>query len=125
MRLLLDTHVFLWAVTDSPKLKRAARQTIRAAEEVHVSAASIWEIAIKAGLGRLEGDASALLEAIASSGFRELPVSGAHAAAVQRLPPHHGDPFDRILIAQAIAEPLHLMTAEPVLARYSELVQLV
>ena len=125
MRLLLDTHVFLWVVTDSRKLKQVARQAILAAEEVHVSAASIWEIAIKAGLGRLEGDAHAMLDSIAASGFRELPVSGRHAAAVQRLPPYHGDPFDRLLIAQAIAEPLHLMTADPALTRYSELVQLV
>jgi PIN domain nuclease of toxin-antitoxin system len=125
MRLLLDTHVFLWVVTDSRKLKQVARQAILAAEEVHVSAASIWEIAIKAGLGRLVGDAQAMLDAIAASGFRELPVSGRHAAAVQRLPSYHGDPFDRLLIAQAIAEPLHLMTADPTLTRYSELVQVV
>jgi PIN domain nuclease of toxin-antitoxin system len=125
MRLLLETHVFLWAITDSRKLNRAARQAMLAAEEVHVSAASIWEIAIKAGLRRLGGDAQAMLDAIAASGFRELAVSGRHAAAVQGLPSHHGDPFDRLLIAQAIVEPLHLLTADPVLARYSELVQLV
>ena len=124
MRLLLDTHVFLWAITDSRKLKQAVRRAIQTAEEVHVSAASIWEIAIKTGLGRLDGDARAMLAAIAASGFRELPVSGRHAAGVQRLPSYHGDPFDRLLIAQAMAEPLHLMTADPVLARYSELVLL-
>jgi PIN domain nuclease of toxin-antitoxin system len=125
MRLLLDTHIFLWAVSGSPRLKSAIRRTIESADQVYVSAASIWEIAIKAQLGKIEADPEELAAAIEASGFIELPVRAAHAAAVARLAPHHADPFDRLLVAQAIAEPLKLLTADAVLARYSELVVLV
>jgi PIN domain nuclease of toxin-antitoxin system len=125
MRLLLDTHVFLWAVTDSPKLSPQARQALHDADAVHVSAASIWEAAIKARLGKLDADPAELAGAIAGSGFVELPVRASHAAAVARLPAHHADPFDRLLVAQALTEPLKLLTADAVLARYSELVVLV
>jgi PIN domain nuclease of toxin-antitoxin system len=124
MRLLLDTHVFLWAVTGSRLLKADARSMIEGADEVHVSAASIWEVAIKARLGRIDADPRELAAAIEPSGFLELPVRAAHAAGVARLELHHGDPFDRLLIAQALAEPLRLMTADAVLARYSDLVLL-
>ena len=82
MRLLLDTHIFLWAVSGSSLLKPAARRLIEGAEEVYVSAASIWEVAIKAGLGKIEADPQALAAAIGASGFVELPVSAAHAAGV-------------------------------------------
>lgn len=125
MRLLLDTHVFLWAVAGSPSLKPASRRLIESAEEVHVSAASIWEVAIKACLGKIEADPQQLAQAIAASGFLELPVRAAHAAAVAELALHHGDPFDRILVAQALSEPLRLLTADAVLAQYSDLVLLV
>lgn len=124
MRLLLDTHVFLWSVAASPQLKPAVRRVIEEADEVFVSAASIWEIAIKAALGKLQADASELAEAIAPSGFIELPVRAAHAAAVMRLPLHHNDPFDRLLIAQAMTEPLRLLTVDAVLSRYSDVVML-
>jgi PIN domain nuclease of toxin-antitoxin system len=122
MRLLLDTHVFLWAVSASPRLTPRARQAIESAEAVHVSAASIWEVAIKARLGKIEADVDELAAAIAASGFIELPVRAAHAAAVARLPPLHQDPFDRLLVAQAVTEPLRLLTADALLARYTELV---
>jgi PIN domain nuclease of toxin-antitoxin system len=125
MRLLLDTHIFLWVVTDSRKLKAAARRSIAAADAVYVSAASIWEIAIKARLGKLDGDSKLLAETIEPSGFLELPVSAHHAARVALLPDHHQDPFDRVLIAQALSEPLVLLTADSLLTRYGELVQLV
>ncbi|MEO8124084.1 MAG: type II toxin-antitoxin system VapC family toxin [Burkholderiales bacterium] len=125
MRLLLDTHIFLWAVAGSPLLKPAARRFIENADEVFVSAASIWEIAIKARRGKIEADPHVLVAAIDASGFVELPVSAAHAAAVARLELHHNDPFDRLLIAQALAEPLKLVTADEVLAKYSDLVLLV
>jgi len=125
MRLLLDTHVFLWAVADSRALKAAARRQILAAEEVYVSAASIWEIAIKARLGKLEGDPVRLAQAIEESGFLELPVRAEHAARVAELPLHHADPFDRLLVAQAAAEPLLLLTGDAALARYGELVRVV
>lgn len=125
MRLLLDTHIFLWAVAGSAALKREARRMIEAADQVYVSAASIWEVAIKASLGRIEADANQLAAAIDPSGFVELPVTAVHAAGVAALAPHHGDPFDRLLVAQAMAEPLRLLTADAVLTKYSELVILV
>lgn len=122
MRLLLDTHVFLWAVSGSPLLKSPARRLIATAEEVFVSAASIWEIAIKARLGKIAADARTLAAAIEPSGFRGLPITVTHAAGVGQLQLHHSDPFDRILIAQALAEPLKLATADQVLAQYSDIV---
>lgn len=125
MRLLLDTHIFLWAVADSPLLKTEARHLIEQADEVYVSAASIWEIAIKARLGKIQADASQLTAAIDISGFRQLPVSAGHAAGVAYLEPHHNDPFDRLLVAQALAEPLRLVTADGILSRYSDLVVMV
>ena len=120
MRLLLDTHVFLWAVMGSPLLKTASRKTIEAADRVYVSSASVWEVAIKRRLGKIDADADDILAAIDASGFVELPVSGLHAAFVAQLPLHHRDPFDRILVAQSITEPLRLMTADAALAPYGE-----
>jgi PIN domain nuclease of toxin-antitoxin system len=125
MRVLLDTQLFLWAVVDSPRLTKRARDLIEEAEATFVSAASVWEIAIKSALGRLEADASTMPRVIEESGFLELAVSARHAAGVELLPPHHKDPFDRLLVAQAVAEPLRLMTADSVLQQYSELVILV
>ncbi len=124
MRLLLDTHVFLWVVAGSASLKPRTRNMIESAEEVFVSAASIWEVAIKVRIGKLEADPNALILAIGESGFTELPVSAAHAARVSSLAMHHADPFDRLLIAQAVSEPLHLLTADKLLTKYSELVLL-
>jgi PIN domain nuclease of toxin-antitoxin system len=118
MNLLLDTHVFLWSLTGSSSLRKAARDTITGADAVYISAASIWEIAIKTRLGKMEGDAEQLATAIDASGFIELPVTAHHAAAVGKLLPHHTDPFDRLLIAQSLAEPLHFLTADRALAAY-------
>jgi len=125
MRLLLDTHVFLWAVAGSPLLKPAARRTIESAEQVYVSAVSIWEVATKARLGKIAADADDLVAAIEASGFVELPVRAVHAAGVAGLAPHHNDPFDRLLVAQAIAEPLRLLTADAALRPYGNIVTLV
>jgi PIN domain nuclease of toxin-antitoxin system len=122
MRLLLDTHVFLWAVTGSSKLKASSRRLIESADEVYVSAASIWEITIKSRLGKLDADTTELVAAIATSGFVELPVRSVHAAATHRLPLHHNDPFDRLLVAQAMSEPLRLLSADAILGRYTDLV---
>jgi PIN domain nuclease of toxin-antitoxin system len=91
----------------------------------YVSAASIWEAAIKARLGKLAADPHELAAAIEPSGFIELPVRASHAAGVGALELHHNDPFDRLLLAQALAEPLRLVTSDAVLAQYSELVILV
>lgn len=123
MRLLLDTHIFIWTVTDDPKLSEAAWSMIETAEEVYVSGASIWESTIKFQLGRLSIDPDRLVEAVAPSGFLELPITLRHAAAVRHLPLLHRDPFDRLLLAQAVSEPLHLVTADDKLPQYSELVR--
>lgn len=125
MRLLLDTHIFLWAVAGSRLLKPKARRVIESADAVYVSAASIWEVAIKARLGKIDADLEDLVAAIEASGFLELPIRSSHAAGVARLEMHHSDPFDRLLIAQAVAEPLKLLTADAALVQYSELVELI
>ena len=125
MRLLLDTHVFLWCVKDDKQLTKTARVILASATEVYVSSVSIWEAAIKAKLGKLDANVDALVSAIADSGFLELPVTAKHAAAVGRLPDVHNDPFDRLLIAQAISEPLRFLTADDVVGQYSDLVELI
>ena len=125
MRLLLDTHIYIWAVAGNRRLSASARRMIVDANDVFVSAASIWEAAIKTGLGKLDADPDLLASEIARSGFIELPVRAAHAAMVRKLPDIHRDPFDRLLIAQALVEPLRLLTSDESLAAYSDLVVLV
>ena len=125
MRILLDTQIYLWCVNDDRKLSKAARAIIVSATEVYVSSASIWEASIKAGLGKLDVDVNELVEAIALSGFKELPVTARHAAMVRQLPEVHRDPFDRLLIAQTLSEPLRFLTADGILGNYSELVHVV
>ena len=122
MRLLLDTHVFIWGAMNDRRLCKNARGLIRKADEVFVSSASIWEIAIKAGLGKLDVDVDLLVLEIHDSGFIELPVHSTHAVRVRNMPLIHRDPFDRILVAQAINGSLHLMTKDRKLAAYSHLV---
>ena len=122
---MIDTQIFIWAVLDSPKLDLTTREIIIGADDVVVSAASIWEISIKTKLGKLEGKPAEFVEAIGLSGFRELKISSAHAVKVHELPLHHRDPFDRLLIAQAMVEPMRFLTADSVLAQYSELVKTV
>ena len=125
MRLLIDTQIFIWTVLDNDKLGVKARQIMLGAREVFVSAVSIWEIAIKAKIGKLEGDPDEFVEAIEESGFRELMISAKHAAKVHELPLYHRDPFDRLLIAQALTEPMRFLTADSVLEQYSELVMMI
>lgn len=115
MDLLLDTHTFLW--WDSGKLARSVIKRIQAAGDVYVSAASAWEIAIKASLGKIEAHAS-VAQASLDYGFLPLAISLEHAEAVRDLPRHHRDPFDRILVAQAQAERLALVSKDPLIARY-------
>jgi PIN domain nuclease of toxin-antitoxin system len=122
MRILLDTQMYLWWLQDHPKLSQAARAMIVAATDVYISSASIWEASIKIGIGKLDADIDQLVAEI-DSGFKELPVAARHAAMVTRLPDLHRDPFDRILVAQALCEPLRLLTADAVLRGYSELVE--
>ncbi|HWS64310.1 MAG TPA: type II toxin-antitoxin system VapC family toxin [Steroidobacteraceae bacterium] len=125
MRLLLDTHIFLWAVQGNASLKPRVRRMMEAAEQIYVSAASIWEIAVKARLGKIEASAADLVDAIEASGFLELPVRARHAVRVADLPLHHTDPFDRLLVSQAMVEPLRLLTVDTMLCQYSDLVTLV
>ena len=125
MALLIDTPIFLWAASGSPKLKPAAKALIDAADEVYVSAASIWEIAIKSGLGKLTADPVRLAALIEEIGFVELPVRAVHAAQVAALLPLHADPFDRLLVAQAMLAPMRLLTADTSLVGYSDLVTLI
>jgi PIN domain nuclease of toxin-antitoxin system len=122
--LLLDTHVALWALTNDPRLSRRARALIEdPANDVLVSAASVWEIAIKHALGRgdmpISGDQA--LDWFRQAGYALLPIAPDHAAAVEHLPDHHRDPFDRLLVAQAIAEPLRLLTRDPLVLRYGDM----
>ena len=121
MRLLLDTHLLLWAAARSERLPREARELLEdGANEVYYSAASIWEIAIKISLGRrrLNVNLDALRDALPAMGLAELSVTAAHAAGVGKLPLIHRDPFDRLLIAQSLAEPLTLLTNDAILGRY-------
>ena len=122
MRLLLDTHIFLWSVTDDRKLTKGARKLILDADDVFISSASIWEASIKAGLGKLDVDVNQLVSEIEGSGYRELPVRAIHGAMVRDLPDIHRDPFDRLLVAQALSEPLLLMTSDGHLSKYTDLV---
>ena len=124
MRLLIDIQIFIWSVMDSEKLSNRSRQIMLDVDEVFVSAASIWEIAIKVKLGKLEGNPYKFAAAISESGFRELLISARHAARVSELPLFHRDPFDRLLIAQALSEPLRLLTSDSLLTQYSDLVVL-
>ncbi len=125
MRILLDTHVFLWYTKTDRKLSAKSRFMIQNATEVYVSSASIWEATIKVKLGKLDVKIDELLRAIPASGFLELPIMAEHAAAVGHLPDHHRDPFDRILLAQAVTEPLTFLTADETLKNYSKLVTMI
>ncbi|MBS4099343.1 MAG: type II toxin-antitoxin system VapC family toxin [Sulfuricella sp.] len=125
MRILLDTHILLWALGDPAKLPGNARLLIEDdANDILFSAASILEIAIKAQAGRVDFPVrpDQIAAAALATGFSELPVSARHGAGVCSLPLHHRDPFDRLLIAQAISEPARLLTVDALLGQYSELV---
>lgn len=128
MRLLVDTQLLLWAVARSRRLSQEARRLLEnPRNEVHYSAASLWEIAIKLGLRRsdFDVDLGELRPALSEIGFLELPVTGAHAERIVALPPIHKDPFDRMLVAQSQSEPLVLLTNDDVLGRYGATVRVV
>lgn len=128
MRILLDTHVALWAIVDDPRLSQKARALISSEDnDVFVSAASVWEISIKHALGGNRAGAMPISGVQANgfftdAGFVSLAVSAVHAAAVDGLPAHHADPFDRMIVAQAVTEPMQLLTHDAALSAYSELV---
>ncbi len=122
MRVLLDTHAFLWWISDSPELSDAAREAIADQRNAPIfSAVSGWEIAIKAGLGRLElpgSPAKFVNEQLSQNGLEVLPIHSRHALGVYGLPDHHRDPFDRLLVSQAVVEKLPILTADPEIPRY-------
>ena len=127
MTVLLDTHVLLWALSAPEQIPERERGVLEdGANRVLYSAASVWEIAIKQALGRVSFhfDAAAITLEAQQVGFLELPVFAAAAARVAKLPAHHRDPFDRLLLAQALSEPARLLTADPALVPYTELVWL-
>jgi len=128
VNLLLDTHVALWAIADDARLSDKARDLILAPRtSVWVSTCSLWEISIKHGLGRgdmpLSGQAA--LAYFRQAGYSVLPVEPEHAVAVENLPPHHQDPFDRLLVAQALVEPMILVTHDATVALYSDTIVLI
>ncbi len=121
MRVLLDTHVLLWAAGVPERLTREARELIEnPGTELVFSAVSLWEVAIKHGLGRedFRVDPRLLRRGLLENGYTELPVAGLHAVALDSLPRMHEDPFDRMLVAQAQVEGITLLTADPTVARY-------
>jgi len=125
MRLLLDTHIYLWWVKGASQLSQTNRELISNAVEVYVSSAVFWEIVIKIKLKKLDVNLHELMDALEKSGFLELPITMKHTAEVIRLPNLHRDPFDRIMIAQAMSEPLNFLTVDKQLHQYSELVKVI
>ena len=125
MRLLLDTQIALWALTGSARLGSLAQSLIEdPANEIYVSTASVWEIAIKYALkrGDMPISGARAAELFAQAGYRELPVAWRHAAMVDSLPSLHNDPFDRILIAQSLTEPMRLLSRDAIVASYGAMV---
>ena len=119
LRLLLDTHTWIWWQTDDGRLGKNARRLILESDDASVSAASVWEMSIKAGMGRLKVPRNlSVSEHITASGFEVLSVSGEHADAVRHLPLLHRDPFDRMLVAQALVDGLTILTADTAVAAY-------
>ena len=121
MKLLLDTHVLLWAAGQPGRLPRAARALLNDPHNAPMfSSASLWEIAIKSGLGRddFQVDARLLRRGLLDNGYQELPISSEHAVAIDGLPPIHRDPFARLLVAQSMVEGIILLTNDPLVAQY-------
>jgi len=129
MRLLLDTHILIWALSDTPRLPSEAKRLILdPANEIFVSAVTVWEIAIKHALNRKTAPPFSASEAMTASltmGFTFADVSAEHAAAVEDLPPVHADPFDRLIVAHALVEPFRLLTVDKKIAAYSDTIILV
>ncbi len=125
MNLLLDTHIYLWWLIDSPALSQRAHQMIEEADQVFVSVVSIWEAGIKWRAGKLPVAPQVMVEGMNQNGLSALPVNMAHTLQLKQLPDHHRDPFDRMLVAQAMAEPMFLLTSDRALADYGDLVRLV
>lgn len=127
MRLLLDTHFAFWWQTGDPRVTEEVRSLVEAAEEVFVSGVSLWELTIKASLGKVRIDLSAFAEQVETMGFTWLPIENAHILMLPDLPTFddHRDPFDRLLVAQSMSEPLILLTVDGKLARYGSTVRVI
>ena len=125
MNLMLDTRIYLWWLVDSPALPQRAHQMIQEADQVFVSVVSIWEAGIQWRAGKLPVAPEVLVEGMNQNGLSALPLNMAHTLQLTQLPDHHRDPFDRMLVAQAMAEPLVLLTSDRALADYGDLVRLV
>jgi PIN domain nuclease of toxin-antitoxin system len=123
MKLLLDTPIIILSLSSPERLSKKVQEFISDAETIYVSAASIWEIGIKIQLGKLQLNLMDFIKEMQALGIQELPITWAHAQATKSLPLHHKDPFDRLLIAQAINEPLQLLTSESMLIQYSKLIR--
>ena len=122
MKLLLDTHLLLWAAGEPERLPGTARALLdNSGNELLFSPASLWEVAIKRGLGRddFQVDARLLRRGLLDNGYSELPITGQHAVAIGELPPIHKDPFDRVLVAQSMVEGITLLTTDAAVAQYS------
>jgi PIN domain nuclease of toxin-antitoxin system len=122
MRLLLDTDALLWALTNAPRIEPVRDLLLADENDVFVSTVSWWEIAIKTRIGKLDANLPELRTVAQESGFMELPLLGIHAEILATLTCHHNDPFDHMLIAQAIAEPMRFITGDGVLSQYTSLV---
>jgi len=122
MMLLLDTQIVIWAALDAPKLPAAVRQRIVKASTVYVSSVSLWEIGMKASVSKLKLSMNELESKLAASHAVPLVLTWSHAIRAYDVAPYHRDPFDRLLLAQAVTEPLHLLTTDESLGGYSSLV---
>lgn len=121
MKLLLDTHILLWAAEEPERLSAKARRFLRDEQnQLLFSGASLWEIAVKRGLGRkdFQVDPRLLRRGLLDNGYFELPILSDHVVAIDDLPPIHKDPFDRLLVAQATVEGVTLLTVDPIVAGY-------
>jgi PIN domain nuclease of toxin-antitoxin system len=127
VRLLLDTHFAFWWQTGNPRITRDVLTLAQGADEVFVSGVSLWELTIKASLGKVRIDLPVFAEQVDAMGFTWLPIRNAHMLALADLPgfDDHRDPFDRLLVAQSLSEPLILLTADPELGRYGSTVRVV
>ncbi len=123
--MLLDTHLLLWGSNADPRLKPKTVKRILASDTIFFSAASIAEIAIKHALGKLEMNPDEMIASALAAGFIELPVSASHGARIAKLPAIHNDPFDRMLVAQAMVENITLLTSDKLLATYGPSVEIV
>lgn len=126
MKLLLDTHILLWWLDDDKKLSEYGRQLIQNPDnDVFVSHVSLWEIQVKNMSGKLNAHVETIIQQLPVNNFQQFPIHTDHILFLAKLPPHHQDPFDRMLVSQALSEPFHLITHDKNVSLYSESIILV